>query len=69
MSNTCTNVYCFILQLKSASLKQKNPFDNVNVEWNLIHDEWSTDADMSEDETVIEDRVRIFIKVIFDMVY
>lgn len=37
--------------------KQKTPFDNVNIEWNLTHDEGSTD--FSDDETVIEDRVRI----------
>ncbi len=41
----------------SAALKQKAPFDNVNVEWNLTHDEGSTD--FSDDETVIEDRVCI----------
>lgn len=40
----------------SVSLKQKTPFENVNIEWNLTHDEGSTD--FSDDETVIEDRVR-----------
>ncbi|XKL68849.1 hypothetical protein PGB90_006618 [Kerria lacca] len=42
--------------LMSVSLKQKTPFENVNIEWNLTHDEGSTD--FSDDETVIEDRVR-----------
>lgn len=43
----------------SASLKQKAPFDNINIEWNLTHppDEGSTD--FSDDETVIEDRVSV----------
>lgn len=32
-------------------------FDNVNIDWNLSHDEGSTD--FSDDETIIEDRVSI----------
>ncbi|XP_065224976.1 arfGAP with SH3 domain, ANK repeat and PH domain-containing protein [Planococcus citri] len=40
--------------LMSAMQKQKAPFDNVNIEWNLTHDEGSTD--FSDDETVIDDR-------------
>lgn len=43
-------------QLQSAAMKQKAPFENVNIEWNLTtHDEGSTD--FSDDDTVIEDRV------------
>lgn len=35
--------------------RQKNLLDNVNIDWNLSHDEGSTD--FSDDETIIEDRV------------
>ena len=36
--------------------RQKSHFDNVNIDWNLSHDEGSTD--FSDDETIIEDRVK-----------
>lgn len=36
---------------------QKSLFENINIEWNLSHDEGSTD--FSDDETIIEDRVSI----------
>lgn len=35
---------------------QKHLFDNVNMDWNLSHDDGSTD--FSDDETIIEDRVK-----------
>ncbi|XP_034249215.1 arfGAP with SH3 domain, ANK repeat and PH domain-containing protein isoform X2 [Thrips palmi] len=41
--------------LRHALQRQKSVFDNINIDWNLSHDEGSTD-DVSEDETVIEDR-------------
>ncbi|KAK0087057.1 hypothetical protein PV325_001838 [Microctonus aethiopoides] len=42
-------------ELLSHSLqRQKTLFDNVNIDWNLSHDEGSTD--FSDDETIIEDR-------------
>lgn len=44
---------CF--QLSHALQRQKTLFDNVNIDWNLSHDEGSTD--FSDDETIIEDRV------------
>lgn len=47
---------CF--QLNHALQRQKVLFDNVNFDWNLSHDEGSTD--FSDDETIIEDRVRRF---------
>lgn len=37
--------------------KQKAPFDNVNIEWNLTYDEVSTEN--SDDETGIDDRVSL----------
>ncbi|XP_063220223.1 arfGAP with SH3 domain, ANK repeat and PH domain-containing protein isoform X2 [Bacillus rossius redtenbacheri] len=40
--------------LHHALQRQKSHFDNVNIDWNLSHDEGSTD--FSDDETVIEDR-------------
>lgn len=43
------------LQLNHALQRQKVLFDNVNFDWNLSHDEGSTD--FSDDETIIEDRV------------
>lgn len=44
-------------QLSHALQRQKTLFDNVNIDWNLSHDEGSTD--FSDDETIIEDRVSI----------
>ncbi|XP_052122885.1 arfGAP with SH3 domain, ANK repeat and PH domain-containing protein isoform X3 [Frankliniella occidentalis] len=40
--------------LRHALQRQKSVFDNINIDWNLSHDEGSTD--FSDDETVIEDR-------------
>ncbi|XP_065337278.1 arfGAP with SH3 domain, ANK repeat and PH domain-containing protein isoform X6 [Cloeon dipterum] len=40
--------------LNHALQRQKVLFDNVNFDWNLQHDEASTD--FSDDETIIEDR-------------
>lgn len=40
--------------LRHALQRQKSHFDNVNIDWNLSHDEGSTD--FSDDETIIEDR-------------
>jgi Arf-GAP with SH3 domain, ANK repeat and PH domain-containing protein len=44
--------------LNHALQRQKVLFDNVNFDWNLSHDEGSTD--FSDDETIIEDRVCAF---------
>lgn len=41
--------------MSHALQRQKTLFDNVNIDWNLSHDEGSTD--FSDDETIIEDRV------------
>lgn len=49
--NKLTNYF----QLSHALQRQKTLFDNVNIDWNLSHDEGSTD--FSDDETIIEDRV------------
>lgn len=35
--------------------RQKSNFDNINIDWNLTHDDGSTD--FSEDETIVDDRV------------
>lgn len=39
----------------NAANRQKNFFDNINIDWNLSHDDGSTD--FSDDETVVDDRV------------
>ncbi|XP_059483922.1 arfGAP with SH3 domain, ANK repeat and PH domain-containing protein isoform X2 [Neocloeon triangulifer] len=41
--------------MTQAMQQQKVLFDNVNFDWNLSHDEASTD--FSDDETIIEDRI------------
>lgn len=41
--------------LENAANRQKHLFDNINIDWNLSHDDGSTD--FSEDETIIDDRV------------
>jgi Arf-GAP/SH3 domain/ANK repeat/PH domain-containing protein len=41
----------------NAANRQKNFFDNINIDWNLSHDDGSTD--FSDDETIIEDRVSV----------
>ncbi|XP_066589366.1 arfGAP with SH3 domain, ANK repeat and PH domain-containing protein [Prorops nasuta] len=46
--HTCKELISHALQ------RQKTLFDNVNIDWNLSHDEGSTD--FSDDETIIEDR-------------
>lgn len=43
--------------LQNAVNRQKSLFDNVNFDWNLSHDDGSTD--FSDDETIIDDRVQI----------
>ncbi|RZF46981.1 hypothetical protein LSTR_LSTR011844 [Laodelphax striatellus] len=40
--------------LRHALDRQKSLFENINIDWNLSHDEGSTD--FSDDDTVIEDR-------------
>ncbi|GJQ65771.1 hypothetical protein Trydic_g11948 [Trypoxylus dichotomus] len=40
--------------LQNAANRQKNLFDNINIDWNLSHDDGSTD--FSDDETIIDDR-------------
>ncbi|XP_054266404.1 arfGAP with SH3 domain, ANK repeat and PH domain-containing protein-like isoform X2 [Macrosteles quadrilineatus] len=42
--------------LRHVSDRQKSLFENINIDWNLSHDEGSTDFEGSDDETVIEDR-------------
>lgn len=36
-------------------------FENINVDWNLSHDDGSTD--FSDDDTVIDERVSVLIMV------
>lgn len=45
----------FRFQLRHALARQKTLFDNINIDWNLSHDDGSTD--FSDDDTIIEDRV------------
>ncbi|XP_017775040.1 PREDICTED: arf-GAP with SH3 domain, ANK repeat and PH domain-containing protein 2 isoform X2 [Nicrophorus vespilloides] len=40
--------------LQNAVNRQKHLFDNINIEWNLSHDDGSTD--FSDDDTIIDDR-------------
>ncbi|XP_022915073.1 arfGAP with SH3 domain, ANK repeat and PH domain-containing protein isoform X2 [Onthophagus taurus] len=40
--------------LQNAANRQKSFFDNINIDWNLSHDDGSTD--FSDDETIIDDR-------------
>ncbi|XP_049818209.1 arfGAP with SH3 domain, ANK repeat and PH domain-containing protein isoform X16 [Aethina tumida] len=40
--------------LQNAANRLKNLFDNITIEWNLSHDDGSTD--FSDDDTIIEDR-------------
>nr|XP_023024118.1 arfGAP with SH3 domain, ANK repeat and PH domain-containing protein [Leptinotarsa decemlineata] len=47
-NNTCQEL------LQNAANRLKNYFDNINIDWNLSHDDGSTD--FSDDETIIEDR-------------
>ncbi|CAG9855130.1 unnamed protein product [Phyllotreta striolata] len=47
-NNTCQEL------LQNAANRLKNYFDNINIDWNLLHDDGSTD--FSDDETIIEDR-------------
>ncbi|XP_050519427.1 arfGAP with SH3 domain, ANK repeat and PH domain-containing protein isoform X2 [Diabrotica virgifera virgifera] len=47
-NNTCHEL------LQNAANRLKNYFDNINIDWNLLHDDGSTD--FSDDETIIEDR-------------
>lgn len=52
-------INCFnYLQLQNAANRLKNLFDNITIEWNLSHDDGSTD--FSDDDTIIEDRVSSF---------
>lgn len=41
--------------------RQKSNFDNINIDWNLTHDDGSTD--FSEDETIVDDRVSYFYRL------
>ncbi|KAL0268563.1 UNVERIFIED_CONTAM: hypothetical protein PYX00_010454 [Menopon gallinae] len=40
--------------LRHALQRQKTLFENVNIEWNLSHEEGSTD--LSDDETIVDER-------------
>ena len=41
--------------LQNAVNRQKSYFDNIDIDWVLLHDDGSTD--FSEDETICDDRV------------
>lgn len=40
--------------LQNAAVRQKSLFDNINTDWNLLHDDGSTD--FSDDDTIVDDR-------------
>ncbi|XP_018326962.1 arfGAP with SH3 domain, ANK repeat and PH domain-containing protein isoform X2 [Agrilus planipennis] len=40
--------------LQNSANRQKHLFDNINIDWNLSHEDGSTD--FSDDETIIDDR-------------
>lgn len=44
---------CF--QLESVDKREKSIYENINIDWNLSHDDGSTD--FSDDDTVIDERV------------
>ena len=50
-----------LFQLRHALQRKKTLFENVNIEWNLSHDEGSTD--LSDDETIVDERVRHLQKI------
>ncbi|CAH0562574.1 unnamed protein product [Brassicogethes aeneus] len=50
--NTCQEL------LQNAANRLKNFFDNITIEWNLSHDDGSTD--FSDDDTIIEDRYAFY---------
>ncbi|KAJ8940144.1 hypothetical protein NQ314_010811 [Rhamnusium bicolor] len=54
-NNTCQEL------LQNAANRLKNFFDNINIDWNLSHDDGSTD--FSDDETIIEDRFSFLANV------
>jgi len=55
VSSVCDELFIFCFQLRHALQRQKSLFENINIDWNLSHDEGSTD--FSDDDTVIDDRV------------
>lgn len=42
-------------QIEQARKRDKSAFDHINTDWNLPHDDGSTD--FSDEETMFEDRV------------
>lgn len=48
------NLILLFLQLEGSAQRLKVTFDNINIDWNLSHDDGSTD--FSDDDTIIDDR-------------
>lgn len=46
--------------MENVSQRMKMTFDNINIDWNLSHDDGSTD--FSDDDTIIDDRVNSCVK-------
>lgn len=42
-------------------------FENINIDWNLSHDDGSTD--FSDDDTVIDERVSKYVYTFFSKLY
>lgn len=51
------------LKIECAIRREKSAFDHINMDWNLPHDDGSTD--FSDDDTVIDERVSFNFLLIF----
>lgn len=55
MPRCCVTRVCVVFQLENVDKREKSIFENINIDWNLSHDDGSTD--FSDDDTVIDERV------------
>lgn len=57
----------FRFQLENVDKREKSMFENINIDWNLSHDDGSTD--FSDDDTVIDERVSKNVYTFFSKLY
>lgn len=57
----------FNFQLESIEKREKSMFENINVDWNLSHDDGSTD--FSDDDTVIDERVSSCFNLKYSLIF
>lgn len=56
MCNSSLTIFLFfLLKIECAIRREKSAFDHINMDWNLPHDDGSTD--FSDDDTVVDERV------------